>query len=340
MKPDNILRQNIKLNSTVKEDYPKGHLNGLLFVIDPSKLLRAVDLDANPAQCDSIINAVSSYINKAVLKVKYYDSSTHHMLVPSIPVKHFVDITDIKYGSTGMQLVEEIANDVNVIGLGDTAYIPDQLSEYWYNILQENSKRLPIISFYVDLGSINVDNGDEIDFELLSNLQIASDVGELSVYALSIDEEPFHYVKYDTDNDTNELHNQVVESYLTISDTSKDFDVNISSVNRDYSTDKNGLISVNALFNAHENDILRRLLPVFTGTKELPEDVEIKVTSRDGSKIDYVQVLNKRISSSYQKYLLDKQESRLKLAKVVQKAERDEKSSDFIAVVKSEGALK
>ena len=92
MKLQSITRQVMSnTNETIKGQFVKGHLNGVLLSWDFSTIS---NIDAN--------NQVETYneVAKSYVKIKFVSDKVETLL-PSIPLKNLEDISNIKLGSTG-----------------------------------------------------------------------------------------------------------------------------------------------------------------------------------------------------------------------------------------------
>ncbi len=331
MKTDRLIRKVINPSVDLSADYPKGHMNGLIIAIDPSKLLSGGD----PTRALPSLFGLFDFLNNAVVRVKYYNKSTATVLISSIPLRYFIDISDLKHGATGYTVLERFVTEVNSVDS------PDKLAKLQELLGSVSRSDYPFIQIYLDLGSIDCDGGDEIKLDLSSTLPTGSDIGELSVYSYSENSDPFHLMFYDIDFDLNELHDQVVESYVVADvDTSleNDFDIEVRSTNDNYVTDRTGLRSTATIFNKIENKVLDRTLPCFSGNSELPEDVYIKLISRDGRNLPNIGIMNVRQSSDIDKYFVQRRKLENKVNEVLDKASRNDKSSDLVQVIAAEAS--
>ncbi len=333
MKTDRIYRRRVTNSFSVQADYPKGHLNGIMISINP---LEAIKSSKDKPLVRGIVQNMKKAIDSSILKVRYRNDNSAQVLVSSIPLKHFVDLCDMEKGATGYTNLERVIRDVSDLNA-------DALESYFNNLLSSNSRSLfPFFRCYIEIGSITCDNGDEIDIELDTPPNSAGGIGigELSVYAVSTDEsEPFNVSFYDVDRDLNELHEQVVKSWL-ISDNnsleSDDFDIEVRSTNDNYSSDRTGIRGIASLFNRIENKSMARTMPVFSGANDLPENVYIKVSSRQGGSLNNISVLNQRISSDLNKYFEQRVRSEKRVHEVLSNTEKHKSTGDIVQVLAAE----
>jgi hypothetical protein len=303
------LNRHLGFKKFAKGSHVKGHLNGLLFVI------------ANPEGFNFAYPKFQELINSTKLKVKYVEDRVR-TLVPSVPIHNFIDITNLKYGSTnevGLQQNYADLGLVNQLGLADgideesVTILEDHIED---NQNQSNSEQ---IQFYVDLGSIYVDGGNELHYELTS---LIDSVLDIEVYALSRENEPSHFIQYDMDSDRNELHQNVVNSYLCSPVGALKFaniELTIDATSVQYESNTRGLLACSALFGKVENVSIGRTLPVFEAIDSLPEDVQVKFISNES--IDGYYVLNVRIDTTFKGYVNGKRKAITEKAAVVSQLE-------------------
>jgi hypothetical protein len=317
------LDRHLGFNKFAKGSHVKGHLNGLLFVI------------ACPIEKDYSYPHFAQLLNSTKLKVKYVEDRVR-TLVPSIPIHNFVDITNLKYGSTnevGMQ--KGFIDEGALVQLRDNESSDAESTQILLDFLRQdlNQSDSRQIQFYVDLGSIYVDGGNELHYELSSLVDSFLDI---EVYALSRENEPSHFISYDMDSDRNELHQNVVASYLCSpveEETFANIDVTIDATSVQYESNTRGLLACSALFGKIENVSIGRTLPVFEAVDSLPEDVQVKFMSSENIVGYYV--LNVRIDSSFKGYVDGKRKAITEKASVITQLEINQ--PDLAEILQIEG---
>jgi len=306
-----------------KGSHVKGHLNGLLFVLTTD------EIRSYPEYLE--------FIESIRLKVKYVEDKVR-TLVPSIPIQNFIDITNLKYGSTNeVGMLQNYADTALLAALNESGTLSDSdtftIFKDFMNV-QSSQSGLKQIQFYVDLGSIFVDNGNELHYELHGD--VINSLMDVTVYAISKESEPMHFLEYDTDSDRNEMHQNVVQSYLCSpkgATVFKEIELNIDSTSVQYESNTKGLLATTALFSKVENVSVGRTLPVFESLNGTPEDVQIKFMS-DADITGYY-ILNVRINSTFKGYFDGRRKTIEEKARVIQKLEI--KQPELAQVLQLEG---
>ena len=317
------LNRHLNFKTFAKGSHVKGHLNGLLFVVSSDSVNDNYPL-------------FREFVDTVKLKVKYVEDRVR-TLVPSIPVHNFIDITNSKYGSTN-----EVGMQKNYI---DTALIEtlkqlDQLNDSeQFDIVKIQSQiettqsQSNQIQFFVDLGSIYVDGGNELHYELSGDINTTLDV---EVYALSKENEPSHFYEYDMDSDRNELHQNVIESYLCAPSRTREFaniELTVDATSVQYESNTKGLLACTALFGKVENVAIGRTLPVFKALDSVPEDVQVKFISNEDISGYYV--LNMRVDTTFKGYVEGKRKAITEKAEVIKRLEVSK--PELAEVLQSEG---
>jgi hypothetical protein len=294
-----------------KGSHVKGHLNGLLIV-----------LSTDPNTGENYPDFMK-FIDDVKLKVKYVEDRVR-TLVPSVPVANFLDITNQEYGSTnevGSQkayfqkvLLNVLANTQST-DEGDTLDILRGQTSLITN--QSSSKQIQI---YVDLGSIYVDGGNELHYEFSgTNTNSRTNI---EVYAISKENEPSHFLEYDMDTDRNEMHQNIVSSYICSPKGAQSFpniDFTIDATSVQYETNTKGLLGCASLFSRIENVALGRTLKVFEAESSVPEDVQVKFISDEDITGFYI--LNVRIDTTIKGYVAGKKAAIQEKAMVLSRLE-------------------
>jgi hypothetical protein len=305
------LDKHINIGKFAKGQHVKGHLNGLLFVIGMT----------NAAADYPILEA---WIKNSKLKVKYVEDRVR-TLVPSVPVHNFLDLTNKNFGSTNeVGNKQKYFETAMMSSLRNLASMEDNSIDYnFFMQLQETTQSdSKQIQFYVDLGSIYVDGGNELHYELHCLRELAINV---EVFSVSMENEPMHFIEYDMDFDRNEMHQNVVASYLCSPAnelTFKDIDITVDATSVQYETNTKGLVACVSLFGEVENVSLGRTLPVFEAMDMVPEDVQIKFNS--DVTIEGYYILNVRIDTTFKGYIDGKRKAISEKATVIQRLEVNE----------------
>lgn len=290
----------------------KGHVNKILFVF-PSGF----------DQYESVINSK--------LSVKHVSNRTTSQ-IRGIKMQFFKDITDEKFGSvipTTQMFValhntikSERQDSVPIQSFDDV----DDIFNIYLNSANSANKPVAIV---VDLGSFILDNGEEIhiDLERISETAVnTSLMAEVECYSVSDEpNESFHMLTYDTDKDTNELHQNVTEIYLR-EDNTDDFDIYVDSDTVQYQTTKSASIAWSMLTGRFENS-----QPVYSKIyqSDIPEDVAVKVIDADSSNLEVVTV---RVRTDIVNYEKQQRNQFQILSKKIENLERKQSSTANVMI--------
>ena len=323
------------MNKALKGSHVKGHLNGFL-----------IALEIDPTE--NIGDFLPDFLGNAVLKVKYQHDRAQ-TLVPSIPLMNLIDLSNMEFGSTNeygawRSRADKTLQSALNAGFGSLADNAgsSQLGEFntLSARLQSISSDESIISFFVDLGSIYVDSGNELHFEIdAGNQSGPTDKIEAHVYTLSKDLGIAEFIEYDMDFDQNEMHTNIVEAFLCTginSNTIKDLDIMVNATSIQYDCDTIGLKARAMLFSEIENVAVNRTLTLFRSLTHLPEDVQVKFFS-DSSISDYY-VLTKRVFTNVEAYLLGENHRKKEVLNVTDKLEND--NPEMAKVLQLENVVK
>ena len=291
---------------SVKTSFVKGHLNKLLFIVDGESIANTYEVD------------------KVGVSVKYVADKVTN-IATAINAKYFKDITNMKYGA-----VENISEAFKTFlqALAENSTDSETATDA-QNLLLENKNHE---SFIVDIGSLMVDNGNEIHVNLKKEAN-----QKIYVYAITDEEEEdFHLYTYDIEEDKNELHQNTMSIYVIMKNTGysvpapDNFDIQVDSDTAQYTTDYIGLMMANALMGKTENTLLTKTVKIVDNI--IPEDVKIKLI---GGGSDDVSILVQRVISDFEKVSIQKSELLEKKAIVMEKFER--KSPETAKVLQASG---
>jgi len=260
-----ILRKSTGI--THNADLPKGHLNGLLLILDIDE--SAVDLEE-----------ISQDIQRATLSAKFTHDKVEY-LSTTLPLNFFNAYSDMKFGSTGslgrLFQSNELGDDAQSVALGNPN--EDQADAERVSVLFPYLNADYVI--YIPFGSIWCDDGNE--FEATLELASSNAIKGVNMYTVSNDYQDFHFIKYDIDFDLNEDHKSVWESYIFTETLNRDANVIVQAESRQYDGDLAGFRGAAQVFGEIENSTAGVLYPVFKSAYGVPEDVWIRVNQNSNN---------------------------------------------------------
>lgn len=259
---------------------PKGHLNGVLFVIKDTDVTNVAQAGMENV---NVPNFRTDLLHDASLKAKFVHDKVEH-LSTNLPFSIFTSMSNINYGSTGI-LSRILMNDLNVVNSVGEQVVPhmDVAPDDERTDMRE-SQLDGALTTYIDFGSIYCENGNEFHYEL----EIPNATGKdfhVYAYAISNEIEPFHFLKYDVDFDLNENHQNIITAYLYTETDDKDGDVYVESSESQFSSDFVGLRASTQVFGDIENISAGLLYQVFKSSFGVPQDVWVKVTQNTAKEL-------------------------------------------------------
>lgn len=280
MNVENIVKNKVLSSNVLTGKVVKGHLNGVVIQLEVKTSLNE--------------------LNNVFVRAKFIHDEVVY-LATEIPLIYLITLSDLDHGSTqrlsqmitagrlivedsdspvGLKEVETFADENNPSGLNKDSYMSE-------GFIVDNR-----VCAYVDFGSIYCDNGHEFQIEIESTVPSSSSP-LLNVYSVSREFEPFHFLKYDIDKDNNELHRQIIRSFL-LTDEPREGTVYVDSQMGNYSCSFLGLQAVSQIFGRIENISLTHLFELYKSSTGVPDDVEVKMFTNDGKTSD-ISVMNVRV---------------------------------------------
>lgn len=318
-----INKHDLKSEKTVNASFAKGHLNGL--IIGLSNFGDKFDF---------------ADISKMKTRVKFVSDKVTH-LVTEMPFSAILALSNLDFGSTNYLGKIISAGDLTLqnpdgtgqypkVGVGKDA--PSSMSESDKYLMTYPVKDSGVMA-YLDLGSIYCESGDEvhISFELPSEVTLSYPLN-LSLFSVSREIEPFHFLKYDIDFDSNELHQQVIRSFIYQREKISGGQIYVSSERDTYQTNFDGLVYLNGIFGKVENVNTGVLLECYRTKTGVPEDVHIKYYT-DTATEKPVGILNVRVEFDIDRVTRKNVDELKELAEQVRKFEQKhpEQASAMIA---------
>ena len=200
-------------------------------------------------------------ILKALTISKKYISDRVHTICTNVDLNVFHEITNEKYGAT-------MGLNARVAKLLDT-WKGDGLSVDFDNLFADGYIR-------IDIGSIDVNHGDELQVVLKLNEQLDEhDKKEIGVYGIGDNNDAYHMVQYDFDDDVNDIHQAISEAYVC--DGGNNTVVDIDCDTKQYSTDVCGYKCYMALMGKYEEQDLQEAKVIKVFETDVPEDVHVKI---------------------------------------------------------------
>ncbi len=251
-------KHNLAQEKTASASFNKGHLNGLIL---------ACDLAVSPSDIAKLMTAK--------VRVKFVSDKVVH-IATELPLSCVTALSNLDFGSTNnvgrsfasysmkTSIDKESVTHDNTL-TGDGAY---ESNHIWYD---------KSLMAYLDLGSIYCEAGDELHVTV--EMPANTSVGYLlpfSIFSVSREIEPFHFLKYDIDFDNNEMHQQVIRSFIYQREAVTDGQIYVDSENQTYQTNFNGVKYLNGIFGSVENVGQGVLFEVYRTLTGVPEDVLIK----------------------------------------------------------------
>lgn len=336
MQTDRLEKKQLTPRYSIKGDLPKGHINSFLlsYVLNlPLDEDNKVDID-NLGKCNEVKDEIFDFLQtleNTNVRVKYYDSSTAHVLYSNIPILFLVDKTNLESGSSGYQNLVDLSQELNSILAGADAD-PVKINKF-LDVINAFG-RLPILNLLVPVGSVDLQTGDTMEVEVIDNTSNGGVLTNtyLHIYSVSSDFEPFHVIKVDKDSDLHENHEQVIESYVYDSSKNAEFDLEVRAENTNYSTDKTGCVAISSINSKIEGRNVARTYLAFKGVENLPEDVYLKVFETTTS-IDDISIINVRVESNEAKYISQRQSQVMNLQRVVSKTSQTNEGRAVLRIV-------
>jgi len=260
-------------NKVTRATLPKGHMNGVVCVVN-------LDDDVNfesYAEAFARGNIRAKFVHD---KIEYLNTNT--------PLNAMIALSDLNHGSIG-SLSRLFQNGfLNQANNGQNIILSRDFEEESETDPREDAVQTSVqypylnnsYTFFVDYGSIYCEDGNEFEMEL--ELGALEGIQGVSVYSVSKDLDPFHFVKYDIDFDLNEEHKSLMKGFIFTETLEKDANVVVTADSRQYDSDLEGFRASSQIFGEIENASTGILYEVFSSAFGVPEDVWIRLT-RNGS---------------------------------------------------------
>lgn len=244
---------------------PKGHLNGVIVSIQPDDPFDFLDDFEG--------------LGEAVVRAKHVGEEVTH-LCTNIPLLSLSALSDIDNGSIGnitrafttglLKTSESVASD-------ERSVIADENTQGFNVESLESLVKNRGLVFYVDFGSIFCEVGSEFQIEIDLN----GSGFRTSIYAVSREIEPYHYLKYDIDFDLNENHQNILRAllYTERMKEHKDVQIFVKSGEGAYDSDLEGYRALTQTFGKIEGISIGQTYEIYRSSYGVPADVWIKVHS-------------------------------------------------------------
>lgn len=303
--------------------FVKGHTNGIVLTVKPE--------GTDTLNESEFIAHIIQFLRTAKVKIKYVSDKVT-TVCQNIPLIHFSDLTDIEHGTNNVTLLKSRFLSAKFhTAIEDGGLDADGVSDAKEGLIGLNNLGF---STYIDLGSIFVDQGNEvhitIESDTLSSAAYQSYPPTVAIYSISKELEPAHIFTYDMDTDYNEMHQNVINTYLCNSDISQaiagqinNASVLVDTTTTQYETDVIGLAGANGIFSRQESETLYSTIPLFSSLNMIPEDVHVKVIDEKSDSVKYT-ILNKRVQTSVKDFVKGESERENQNEKLIEKVERDQ----------------
>lgn len=263
MRVEQILKDFEGLNPLAK--LPKGHLNGVMVSVQPD----------NP---DDFLDSFET-LQKAVVRAKHVGEDVTH-LCTNIPLVSLSALSDVDYGSIGnitRAFTSGLLKTSEALPSDERRVIADEETQGLNVESLESLVKNRGLVFYIDFGSIFCEVGSEFQIEIDLN---TSDF-RTSIYAISREIEPYHYIKYDIDFDLNENHQNILRAllYTERMKEHKDIQVFVKSNEGSYDSDLEGYRAMTQTFGNIEGISIGQTYELYKSSYGVPSDVWIKVHS-------------------------------------------------------------